>query len=253
MSPRSTYILIAFGMVMLACGGGGGGGGGFVGVPAELVPNLRPLKAADLSIATVDTGSGFQRVLRLSSRIANFGEGPIEIFGFIEGANTSQMVPASQIIRWNNGQTTVIPAGEFEYHPIHSHWHWENLVTFKLYNVVDPVDPYHPSNTLVATTPKVSFCLVDTEKIPGFSGSGQPSTPRYRFCNRNTQGISVGWNDLYAWNIFGQWIVIEGVPDGQYWVILESDPTNLLREVDETDNKSAVKIQITGNTVTEIP
>lgn len=252
MGTRSFLLLIAFCALFSGCGGGGGGGG-FVGIPAELVPNLRPLPASDFSIAIVDTGFGFQRVLRLSSRIANYGEGPIEIFGFIEGANTSQMVPASQIIRWNNAQTTVIPAGEFEYHPVHSHWHWENLVTFRLHNVDDGTDPYNPSNTLVATTPKVSFCLVDTAKIPGFSGPGQPSSARYRFCNRNTQGISVGWNDLYASNLFGQWIVIEGVPDGPYWVILESDPTGLLRELDETDNKSAVKVQITGNTITVIP
>lgn len=251
--PSSRHIVpLALSIVFLGCGGGGGGGG-FVGVPAELVPNLRPMPASDFSITVTDTGMGMHRVLRLSSRIANYGEGPLEIFGFIEGANTSLPVPASQIIKWNNGQTTVVPAGEFEHHHVHSHWHWENLVSFKMFNMVDPVDPYHPSNTHVATTAKVSFCLVDTAKIPGFSGPGQPNSPRYIECNRNVQGISVGWHDLYDASLFGQWIEIDGVPDGQYWVILESDPTGLLRELNETDNRSAVKIQITGNNVSIIP
>jgi hypothetical protein len=233
-----------------AIGCGGGGGGGFSGIPAEMVPNLRPEKASDFSIDFVNPFQGpSQKVLRLSSRISNYGAGPMEIYGQIVGANTSQTVPAFHRIKWNNGDVTTTPAGDFEYHDSHGHWHWENLVTFRLHQAVNGTDPYDAANTLVASTPKVSFCLVDTDKIPGFNGPGQPNGPRYTSCGQNTQGISVGWRDLYHASIDGQWIVVDGISDGVYWVILESDPTGLLRETDETDNRSAEKIRITGNSV----
>jgi hypothetical protein len=236
------------------CGGSGGGGGGFNGIPAELVPNLRPLKAQDFSISLENIGGGsVQKILRLASLVANFGAGPIEIYGEIEGADHNDLVPAFQRIRWNNGDITQIPAGEFEHHNVHNHWHWENLVSFTLHEAANMSDPYDAANTVVATTPKVSFCLLDTAKIPGFIGPNQPSSRRYRSCGQNTQGISVGWYDIYSAQLYGQWIVIDGVPDGVYWVILETDPTGLLTETDETDNRSAVKIQITGNSVTVIP
>lgn len=239
--------------IALALGCGGSGGGGFTGIPAQRVPNLRPEPAADFSIGQADTGAGMHRVLRLTSLISNYGDGPMEIFGNLVGANTGQPVPAFQIIHWNNGQRTILGAGEFEYHAVHNHWHWENLVNFKLADVVNGADPYDPANTLVGTNDKVSFCLVDFIKIPGFSGPGQPSNARYVSCMGNTQGISVGWTDIYISSLFGQWIVIDGIPDGLYWVILESDPMSLLQETDEADNKAAVKIQITGNSVAVIP
>lgn len=249
-----TPFLACITFAAISCGGGGGGGGGgFTGIPAEMAPNLRPEKAYDMSITMTNTGSSVERVLRVASRISNYGEGPIELFGDIENAQQFEVVPAFQIIRWNNGDTTSIPAGNFEFHAQHNHWHWENLVTFRLVEATNPDDPYDSANTVVGSNPKVSFCLLDTVKISGFSGPGQPGSPRYRQCNRNTQGISVGWSDIYSAQLFGQWIVIEGVPDGVYWVVFETDPEGLLQELDETDNRSAVKVEIAGNSVSVLP
>jgi hypothetical protein len=245
----SAFIVAA---ALLGCGGGGGGGG-FSGVPMELVPNLRPQPASNLFIQMTDTGAGVQRVLRLASRISNYGEGPMEIVGQIVGADPNFPVPATQVVRWNNGQTTPEPAGEFEFHPEHGHWHWENLVRFRLMNVVNADDPYDPANTEAASTPKVSFCLLDSEKIPGFTGSGQPRRAHYQSCTGNVQGVSAGWTDVYGANLPHQWVVIEGVPDADYWVVLEADPEGILRETDETDNRSAIKINITNNAVTILP
>jgi hypothetical protein len=254
MSQRQflCFVCISFLPLCLSCGGGGEGGG-FNGIPAEMIPNLRPEKASSLSIENTDTGSGVQRVLRMASRISNYGAGPMELFGNISGAQQGEIVPGFQIIRWNNGDTTTLPAGDFEFHPQHNHWHWENLVTFKLLQAMNAVDPYDPANTLVGANPKVSFCLIDSSRISPFGGPGQPGSPQYSTCNANTQGISVGWSDIYAAFLFGQWIVIEGVADGIYWIVLECDPLGLLQETDETDNRSAVKVQITGNSVTVLP
>lgn len=252
MRKSSRAALLSIGLACLACGGGGGGGG-FTGTPAELLPNLRPEPASDLSISTEDIGTGVHRILRLASRVSNYGIGAMEIYGEIQGANHGDHVLASQIIRWNNGARTVLPAGDFEFHDVHSHWHWENLVRFKLLQAVNTADPYDPGNAELGTTPKVSFCLLDTSKIPGFTGPNQPASKRYKSCGTNTQGISVGWYDLYAAGLYGQWIVIDGLADGLYWITQETDPDGFLKESDETDNRSAVKVQITGNTVTVVP
>ncbi len=251
---KKALIWVSF-VVLGALGcGGGGGGGGFNGVPAQMIPNLRSAKATDLAISNEDIGSGSnQKILRLSSIVENWGEGPMEIFGNIQGANQTLPVPATQRIIWNNGDVTSIPAGDFEYHDVHNHWHWENLISFKLAQAVNGVDPYDAANTVVASSNKVSFCLLDTAKIAGYSGTNQPGSRRYQSCGQNKQGISPGWYDIYVSSLYGQWIVIDGVSDGVYWVILEADPTNLLTETNETDNRSAVKVQITGNSVTVIP
>lgn len=255
---RQRILLVLLACLVLAissgCGGNGGGSGEFNGIPAEMVPNLRPEKASNLSISFEDVGTGTpQRILRLASTISNYGDGPMEIYGAIEGTDHSVIVPATQRIHWNNGAITIEPAGDFEYHDVHHHWHWENLVSFKLAQAVNEADPYDAANTVVGTTPKVSFCLLDTGKIPGFSGPNQPNGKRYQSCGRNTQGISVGWFDIYGAQLYGQWIVIDGLPNGTYWIILETDPENRLRETDETDNRSAVKVQITGNSVSVVP
>lgn len=255
MTLGSLRLLVgaSFLAVALACGGGGGGGGAGGGVPVQRIPNLRPEKAYDLSIENTNTGSSVQRVLRVASRVSNYGSGPMELFGEIVGAPHGTPVPAFQNIRWSNGDVTQMPAGQFEYHDVHSHWHWENLVNFRLLQAANPTDPYDPANTEIGSNPKVSFCLVDSQKISPWSGPPRPGTPQYSECMENTQGISAGWSDIYASFLFGQWIVIEGVGDGIYWVVFETDPEGHLQETDETDNRSAVKIQITGNSVTILP
>ncbi|HRK20885.1 MAG TPA: lysyl oxidase family protein [Fimbriimonadaceae bacterium] len=245
---------LAFSLAIGIAGcGGGGGGGGFSGVPAQLIPNLRPLTPSDFRIEQGDTQTrGTHRLLRLSSHIANFGDGPMEIYGEIETANQMDIVPAEQVIHWNNGDETRRPAGDFEHHDVHSHWHWENLISFQLAEANNPNDPYDPANTVVGSTPKVTFCLLDTSRIPQWTGS-RPNSSQYRNCNQNTQGISRGWFDTYSANLYGQWIIIDGLPDGLYWVINETDPSDLLLETDETDNRIAVKIQITGDNVAVVP
>jgi hypothetical protein len=245
MRKRLLYL-----SVLALAGCGGAGGGGSTGDPVQLVPNLRPEPASDLSIDQLPSGIGGQRILRLSSEVSNYGAGPMELFGQIQGASTSQPVGALQMVYWTNGQTTATPAGDFNFHPEHGHWHWENLVSFKLLEAVNQSDPYDPANSVMGTTPKVSYCLVDGHVIPGFVN---PAPRRYMVCNTNRQGISKGWTDIYTADLEGQWIVIDGVPDGIYWVVLESDPEGFLVETDENDNRSAVKIQISGNDVTVLP
>ena len=88
------------------------------------------------------------------------------------------------------------------YHPKHHHWHVEGFAAYRLY----PVDATGNVNpTPVATSSKVSFCMLDMEQVPNFP----ITTKQYTTCGANaTMGISVGWADDYYSGLADQWIVL---------------------------------------------
>ncbi len=64
-----------------------------------------------------------------------------------------------------------------------------------------------------------------------------------------TNGVSVGWADVYPWFLADQYIEMSGLADGYY--LLESlvDPSDKILETDETDNSSTTLIKLSGNHV----
>jgi hypothetical protein len=63
-----------------------------------------------------------------------------------------------------------------------------------------------------------------------------PSTFVYSTCDRQTQGISVGWADIYGSELDDQWIDVQGVPPGEYWLETVIDPDQRLVESNESNN-----------------
>ncbi len=96
---------------------------------------------------------------------------------------------------------------------------------------------------MVAGGEKTSFCLLDSrpydKNLPGAPPSGV-----YRTCDSGTQGISVGYEDLYDKSLPDQWIDITDVPNGEYWLESEVDAGNAILEKDETNNIARVKVTI---------
>ena len=67
--------------------------------------------------------------------------------------------------------------------------------------------------------------------------------------------MSVGWADVYTWDLFGQSLDITGLPDGFYWLLSTADPANLLNEgggAAESNNTAAVKIRLQGTSLTVV-
>jgi hypothetical protein len=99
---------------------------------------------------------------------------------------------------------------------------------------------------VVAATQKVAYCLVDTQKAPS-PPPGTPATAQYGgvypACGQ-IMGISVGWLDLYSFQLANQSIVLTGVSSGTYWLEMVADPLNRLAESDETNNSSRVKVTL---------
>jgi hypothetical protein len=64
-----------------------------------------------------------------------------------------------------------------------------------------------------------------------------------------TNGISVGWADVYNWFLADQYIEISGVPDGVYILETVANPARTVHETTFDDNAARVTIRLHGDTV----
>jgi len=195
-----------------------------------LLPDLTPWASQAKGFIYDWTIQGDQ--LRLSTAVANVGEGRLELRG---GAINGDRQDVHQRIYNSDGSFTDLLAGSFVYHPEHGHIHFENFASYRLCEVL----PDGSVGGVVAEGEKVSFCLLDVER---YETTG-PATPHFLTCGQ-VQGISVGWADVYDRGLPGQSIDITGIADGQYWLEVVVDPLNLIQELDETNNTARIQINL---------
>jgi lysyl oxidase len=186
----------------------------------ELLPNLSPLPASELSVAQVNN----RTLLRFAAVNTNVGNGPLELrAGGIDG--TGQQV--FQRIYRSDGT-----------------FHFNNFALYTLSSVANNTGSGQ-------TSEKTSFCVEDTTQID----LGLPGAPRsgvYTTCNPDVQGLSVGWGDRYGPNLDGQSIDITGDPEGDYHLTIATDPgtpnagdlDGQLLETNESDNVSCIRLHI---------
>ena len=116
--------------------------------------------------------------------------------------------------------------GCFIFHPQHNHWHFEEFERYELRRI--------KSGKVLASSEKVSFCLLDTGTFGSFPGT---PGPHYGPCNEDvTMGLSVGWYDIYQSNLFGQELDVRGIPAGRYCLAMAADPADRI-DRDERDRQ----------------
>ena len=211
--------------------------GGSSALPPDLV--ALALQQEDVIV----TAEGGRRYLRLSTEIANHGVGPLEIFPSPESANCdgdgdpANDRDASQRTFADTNADGGYTAGQdgieverrigcMRYHAIHKHWHVLDFARYELRR--------EPQGRLVAKRRKVGFCVGDNRIA--FPGAGVPTTPTYPFgppgsvgCDEAaTQGMSIGWADLYLFYVPGQELDVAGTKPGRYCLITRADPRNLI-------------------------
>jgi hypothetical protein len=120
----------------------------------------------------------------------------------------------------------------------HGHYHLIDFNEFRLYDA---------AGNPTATGAKQAFCLVDIERID----PGAAASPKFTDCNSN-QGVSAGWADLYSKTLPCQYIVIDGLPDGDYTLLSTTNAQKLFPEDTYDDNTVCTGLHIAGNTVSEI-
>lgn len=240
--------------------------------PVDRLPDLVPLPPSEFHVARgtysfmpgeqegsscyVDERLGEEtppeECLRFDAGIANLGTGPFELlFDLTTLAGEDRSV--SQEIWRSDGTTSTSPAGAYTVHPTHAHVHYQNFATYSLHTVTDQGTP----GPLVVASRKSDFCMIDTrlvlfgepgnqERRHGFPqcdipalGSLEPTTMR--------QGISVGWADVYTWDLPGQFIDIGDVPDGTYAVVITANPAGAITESSEENNASFALVELTTN------
>ena len=198
----------------------------------QMLPNLKPLTAREITIA-VDAQGATQ--LRFSTISWNAGTGPLTLIaGTTDSATNSQDV--WQRINLEGGGDVRRLAGSFVWHPLHSHFHFEGYALYTL-------QPAAASGAAGRTSQKTTFCVMDTNRIDG-TLPGSPTSGAYSTCGSSTQGMSVGWGDRYGYTLAGQSIDITGMADGDYKLFIDVDPQNRLTESSEADNQSCVLLRI---------
>lgn len=189
------------------------------------------------------TTSGGRTLLRLSNGTANIGAGKLYLYGGQTYPDNTQDV--IQRVYRDDGTWYERLVGRFVYHPVHNHIHFENWCIYRLRE--------RPANNgvgdVVAQGSKTSFCILDlvvyNASLPGFDPAGQ-----FRTCDSTTQGLSVGWMDVYSRNLAGQSIDITDVPTGDYWLESEVDPAGNVLESNKGNNITRVPISIYDGSLT---
>lgn len=151
-------------------------------------------------------GSGDRRLLHFSTITPNVGEGD-----FIVGSPN-------------------LEPEKFEWGECHGHWHFKDFAEYRLLD---------SKRRVVATGHKMSFALIDLTEF--WKDAGPSKYP----LNDGTQGISLGWADVYHWGLDCQWVDITGVPPGDYLLEVSINPAQVVEELSYDNNIALIPVTIT--------
>jgi len=176
--------------------------------------------------------------LRMANGTPNIGDGKLYLYGVLPAYPDGTQDVMQRVYR-DNGTYYDRPAGRFIYHSSHNHIHLEDWCIYRLREVL----PGDGVGAILAEGAKTSFCVLDLavydNTLPNFDTDGQ-----FHSCGTTTQGLSVGWVDVYNKTLAGQNIDITGISDGVYWLESEADPDNHILEKNETNNVTRIKVTV---------
>jgi hypothetical protein len=164
-------------------------------------------------------------------------EGPLIIHG--HRAGTSDPMVADQIIRNEDASTTTrANMGQLIYEEYpgslnHRHWHFKGFVRYQLRSVADL--------SLVRADNKAGFCLADADYAPDYCGYLKPAALEV------SEGLGPDRTDYYSPSLEGQWIDVQDVPPGDYWLVHWVNSVKDICESDYSNNAAAVKIALWPN------
>ncbi|HET6915431.1 MAG TPA: hypothetical protein VFH56_05015 [Acidimicrobiales bacterium] len=217
------------------------------------------------------------RCLRFTSDVQNAGSGDFEVqlpwvtSSGSGGAPQSGFLPggcqAQQVLTSTSGAQVTRAAGDCEFHPEHGHFHYKNLVSFRLYHY----DASAPNGigAPVGSGLKESFCLTDDDYF-GFASKGPNSARQFvgqPNCNVPSdfkastdaggtsgafviEGISPGWGDVYTWDTPDQYIDITNAPAGTYELVEETNPAGAILVAGPQQTCALTQLQLTATGVT---
>jgi beta-lactam-binding protein with PASTA domain len=251
--PRRPWLVAAFLLILTALAWSTLTNPPLTAAPAGSVhyPDLQTVLPPGLFSIVRPTPA--TRELRYTHENFNLGDGPLEVRLEYDPA-TDTARPFQRLYTHDEaGDWSLVSelplVATFQYHAVHGHYHFP-LARFGIYSVAGDGSLGSP----LLESPKVGYCLGDSvASNPPIPHQG-PSEHSGANCDdpRLSEGISVGWADLYDSADAGQSIDITSLPDGVYWFRAVSDPFNYFAETNEANNITDLKLQITDTTVTII-
>lgn len=206
---------------------------------AMLLPDLEILAPSQLYLRSLSSG----RALRYNTTFVNKGRGPLEIIGHSDEAN--KVTYAAQYIKQENGPGTYRDIGKFVYHPEHNHWHVEAWAQYQFWSI----KPDGQRDQLLLTSDKQSFCIWDEGQYDLSLEKASPKRNYFFTCDRQIQGMSVGWSDTYRANVEGQQLDLGKLGDGIYIFRSLINPDRKILESNYDNNEIQLYLEISGNQV----
>ena len=216
-------------------------GGGSAGTgEARLLPDLVQVTPADVEVVR----RGNRRLLTFAAAAENRGDGPLIIRGTRPNRRTKSMAATQVVVHADGSRERVADAGRLRYvrSPDHSHWHLRDFMRFELRT---------QDGRRLGRDQKTGFCLGDRYDSAA-STPAEPVRPRYTHrCGlgrpgllRLTQGISVGYGDIYPSRLEGQFIDITGLRPGRYTLVHRVNPRGRLLDRRKGNDASSVAVAL---------
>lgn len=237
----------------------------------DLLPDMTASEKVIIDDKTELPGS-----LLIGNGTPNIGLGPLEVrpvdscfCGLVQVPCTQTTCPNNdpvsqrlhqRIYQKHAGNDTLtfydVPAGNMSYHPSHGHIHVDNWADFTLREKNNDPDPRNW--TVIGTSVKQSYCLINLSSCDGYSGAcldnlGNILDQQNQFINYGLgylsgcgkfQGIWPGKLDIYASGLNSP-IDLQGVCNGDYYIVSITDPDSTFHDMDYSNNVSAVPILLT--------
>jgi Lysyl oxidase len=119
---------------------------------------------------------------------------------------------------------------DFEWGECHGHYHFSKNAAYRLLD---------GEGNEVATGHKQAFALIDFEVFSQDAGPG-----KYPLMD-GTQGISMGWQDIYDAHLDCQWVDITGVASGDYQLEISINYEQVIEELSYGNNLITIPVTIT--------
>ncbi len=216
------------------------------------VAGVHPLSCA--IDETVEQGT--MKCLRFTAGPFNVGKGPFEIhFSYVEDTLAGDDRPAYQTIHRTDGKHYRRDAGTYSFHNTHGHFHYDNILSYELFRVVDK---RRGRLRPVGRGFKSGFCPADqligewgkfVQSASGAFGEGDSASGNCFSPTDGLIGLSSGWGDVYRWQRPGQLVDFGSQGDGYYVVRSTVDIENDVRESNDRNNASYALILVSGESI----
>jgi hypothetical protein len=194
------------------------------------------------------------RCLRFTTGPRDAGPGPFEIDYDPTGAQFGLQAPgqAFQRIYYSDGSSFLRPAGRFQFHPAHGHYHYLDFLEFQLFHVNGSEHVLTPAGT----GKKLGLCPADELFADWYTFNQQETNTFTANCGyapgQASLGLNVGWGDVYRWQRPGQYVDFSNDGDGYYLLQVIVNAHHQALTAQHADNIGYAYIHVVGSNINVI-